>query len=336
MAEFYVQFLSLILFIVASQCRADSTVTETVSTFKEEDVTLSCFNKSQTEPGQRIRWMRYDADAEKPRDIFVWPKKAQDGPQLNERVDGNGQGQLFLREIQMSDDGLYKCEVWEGWDVLLVKEVSLKVKACKVLQTVKAVPGTDVKLSLPVNITSRAFNISWGMVKGDKAVPIESERIEINGTSLAIRSVVDGDGGWYRCSCVIRQTQRCFDINVLVQGFTTATTVPVSPRTTHQVGGTEFTHRKEESSESLTTIITSVSVGILLICSLVGSYIYHRRRTRRRCSHRRTRQIGMRPTGPADSMDGYEAVALPHTQGSNHHINSLYQTEDENLCTFQY
>ena len=56
------------------------------------------------------------------------------------------------------------------------------------------------------------------MLKGASPVSIKSEGVEINGTSLAIQSVDYSDSGWYRCMYMVGQTQRCFDVNLLVQG----------------------------------------------------------------------------------------------------------------------
>lgn len=216
-----------------------------MSTFQEEDVTLSCSSINQTNPKScyRIKWTRYDADSKQWRDIFVWPKTAKDGGRLERKLDGNGQEQLVLKNIQKSDEGLYGCEIWQGWDIVLARNTSLKVKGksihlciqsfilqihvthvsyglsdCKVLPAVRAVTGTHVKLDIPNIIKSPLYNISWAVLKGGKPEPVDSKRTEVNLTSLAIQSVILTDSGWYRCSYMTEQTLRCFDINVLVQG----------------------------------------------------------------------------------------------------------------------
>lgn len=55
------------------------------------------------------------------------------------------------------------------------------------------------------------------MLKGGNPVPVNS-KVVMTGTSLAIQSVDYTDNGWYRCNHTLGQTQRCFDINLLVQG----------------------------------------------------------------------------------------------------------------------
>lgn len=56
------------------------------------------------------------------------------------------------------------------------------------------------------------------MLKGGNPATVNTERFEMTGTSLTIQSVNANDSAWYRCKYMIGQTQRCFDINLLVQG----------------------------------------------------------------------------------------------------------------------
>lgn len=35
---------------------------------------------------------------------------------------------LSLRDIRKSDEGLYSCKVWQGWNCVMVKNITLKVK----------------------------------------------------------------------------------------------------------------------------------------------------------------------------------------------------------------
>lgn len=61
--------------------------------------------------------------------IFKWPTASKD---VNKRVkwvaDGNGQKCLTLTKPQKSDQGLYTCETWKGWDRVAAKNISLKIK----------------------------------------------------------------------------------------------------------------------------------------------------------------------------------------------------------------
>lgn len=90
---------------------------------------------------------------------------------------------------------------------------------CKSLQPVKAALSTPVTLNCPVDIAAGQQgppNISWAMLKAGNPVPFNSKTTHV--TSLTIESMNDNDSGWYRCNYTLDQTQRCFDINLLVPG----------------------------------------------------------------------------------------------------------------------
>lgn len=231
-----------------------SPATETLSASQEEDVVLPCFDSDVMDPEScyRVKWIKYTTDGSQMKVILARPEtpKIQDAERVKWDADENGQMSLFLTKLQKSDEGLYSCEIWQGWD-FTVKNTSLKVKGkdytfyspyshsftnkshscitfisplseCKALQAVKAAPSTPVTLNCPVDTTSGQqgpTNISWAMLKGGDPVSFEgSKRVEINGTSLAIQSVSSSDSAWYSCKYMLGQTQRCFDINLLIQG----------------------------------------------------------------------------------------------------------------------
>lgn len=78
----------------------------------------------------RVRWMKSTPDARQKEDILARPKtpNIQDAERVKWEPDGNGHMSLFLTRIQKSDEGLYCCEIWQGWDRILVKKISVKVK----------------------------------------------------------------------------------------------------------------------------------------------------------------------------------------------------------------
>lgn len=83
-----------------------------------------------------------------------------------------------------------------------------------------AMQGTLFNLTCPVNMTSGpqgSGNSSWVMLKAGNPIPVNSKDV-MSGTSLAIQSADYTDSGWYRCYHTLGQTQRCFDINLQVQG----------------------------------------------------------------------------------------------------------------------
>ncbi|XP_045899775.1 uncharacterized protein LOC123967649 [Micropterus dolomieu] len=323
------RLLLLVLLIVISECRDSSAEIQVVAATQEEDVALPCFNSSLMNPGScyRVKLIKYAADASQMKVIFARPEtpKIQDAKRIKWGSGGNGQMSFLLTKLQKSDEGLYSCEVWVGWDCILVKNISLKMRECKTLQAVKAAPSTPVYLNCPVNITSGQQgpeNISWVMLKGGNPATVNTERFEMIGTSLAIQSVNANDSAWYRCKYMIGQTQRCFDINLLVQVENVEpTTVPALT-----TGEIIWETKEEGSSGTVIAIVASVIIGTATIATLIGLFIYRRRNT------------PWHPPAAAIDTGGYEDVGLPCSQDCvNQRVNSLYQqVQDESMCTFHY
>ncbi|XP_030606673.1 uncharacterized protein LOC115795047 [Archocentrus centrarchus] len=329
MLHFYLQgFLSLILVRVVSGCRG----TETVIAVKEEDVALSCLSPNETDPVKyRYKWTKYATDTNEPKDIYKWLSKNNQPSKWE--VDGNEQKCLFLRKSQKSDEGLYTCEMWEGWDLILAKNISLKIKDCKILESVKAAPSRFAQLNCPVNITLGPQNISWAMQKGNSRFSIDSKRAKPNGTTLIFQSVTHSDGGWYRCSYMLGQTQRCFDTNLHVQeedGFMATTALNVATKTLTSLSEptgkkTSLTNRMEEH-DSLTLVVVLVILGIIIFGALTGFFVYHK------CKTQRVAQLQQRHF-EGNRLSMYENVS-PLMESSTR-VNSLYHMPDETLVTFK-
>lgn len=170
-----------------------------------------------------------------------------DAERVEWRSDGRRSLSLSLTRVQPSDKGLYSCEIWRGWDRVYVRNTSLMFKGqiycnpqhsfvdkpcalkrniplseCKSLQAAKVVKGASVNLSCPLDHTMASLpgptNVSWVMLKAAKPLAIASERAEVNGASLSFKSVVGKDASWYRCTYTLGDVQRCYEINLQVQG----------------------------------------------------------------------------------------------------------------------
>ncbi|KAI3360937.1 hypothetical protein L3Q82_013147 [Scortum barcoo] len=343
MAHFYPQSLQLLVLItVLSECRGRSPATETFSAFQEGDVVLPCFDTNDKDlKCYRVVWVKYVKYATdvSQKVILSRPKlgKNQDAAHVKWEADENGQMSLFLTKLQKSDEGLYSCEIWEGWDRTFVRNISLRVKECKTLQPVKVAPSTLVNLTCPVDLTSgqqEPRNISWAMLRGGKKVYTEwPTKVEIDGTSLAIQSVSSTDSGWYSCEYMLGQTQRCFEINLLIQEKTTAVTTTAAVFSS--VSEVILEARKEESSGAFIAIVASAFIGTAVIAALIGLFIY-RRRTTQRVTHVTQRH---RPGATIDALGVYETahLTLSSDASENQQVNSLYQQfDDEALCTFHY
>lgn len=101
-----------------------------MSAVKEEGAVLSCLNSSVMDPKSslRVRWLKSPTETSLEKVIFEWPKASQEAERVSLKDDGKGQKCLHLKSLQKSDEGAYRCEVWEGWNIIQVQNISLKVK----------------------------------------------------------------------------------------------------------------------------------------------------------------------------------------------------------------
>lgn len=97
---------------------------------QEEGIVLPCFDLNAMESCFRAKWIKRATDGTSMKVILAWPKtpEIQDAERVKWERDGNGHMSLFLTKVQKSDEGLYSCEIWHGWKIIHVKNMSLKVK----------------------------------------------------------------------------------------------------------------------------------------------------------------------------------------------------------------
>ncbi|KAE8288680.1 hypothetical protein D5F01_LYC12555 [Larimichthys crocea] len=326
MAHFCLQCLLLILLTVISECGGASP--EIASAARGENVVLPCFNSTVMDQKSCYRVKLFVTDDKQV--LFARPKspKFPDDKRIKWQADKNGKMLLYLTKLQESDVRSYTCEICKGWDCAHVKTISVKIKECSTLAApVKAAPNASINLNCPVDIKpgeQGPSKISWVMRKGDKSVDVNSEMVKINGT-LAIQSVKKRDSSWYRCNYTLGQTQRCFDMNLLVQDEVNHSVVA----TTIRAPTTNVIISLTGKNSSIVAVVSVIFV-IAIIAALIGLLIYCRRNTRRNPvqTQRHT----------TESFDGYEIVALAVSEDTaNQRVNSLYhQSRDSSLCTFQY
>lgn len=100
-----------------------------MSVVKEEDGALSCLSSNVTDPKgcYRVRWVRSATGSSSEQLIFQWPKRSQEAERVS-MENRTGQLCLWLKFVQKTDEGLYRCEILEGWEIVQVQTISLKVK----------------------------------------------------------------------------------------------------------------------------------------------------------------------------------------------------------------
>ncbi|KAG7474100.1 hypothetical protein JOB18_002075 [Solea senegalensis] len=286
MACFY---LLLVLLTVTSGCRADSMLS--VSAFLEDSVALPCghFYKKDLTSGLRMRWIKYSTDTSEKKVILSWPETSQDAKHVKWGSDEKGTMSLILTNSQKSDEGIYICEFCLLWNCTL-RNISLRVKDCKVRPAVKVAHSTPFQLNCSVDIKGQKgpLNVSWVLLKAGEPSPLISERVEVSGTSLVIKSPSISDSSWYRCSYTYGKNHGCYDIRMHVQAEDVEATTfqqaeDVEATTFRQVENVEETifqqanRTTEQSGDTLTAALSPVITVAVVIAVLAGVYIYWRR-----------------------------------------------------------
>ena len=95
-----------------------------------EDVRLPC---STTDTGlERLELTKHTGAHSAQPVVFLsrMPKHSNfpDVENVEWRADGEGNMSAFLTVVERSDEGLYRCQKWKGWEVVLDQNITLKVK----------------------------------------------------------------------------------------------------------------------------------------------------------------------------------------------------------------
>lgn len=92
----------------------------TVIVSQEKDAVLPCSNVGKySESSYRVRWLKDGKE-------MVIPTRPPNAEHVKWEPDRKVS--LLLMNVQKSDEGLYRCEIWHGWERIHVKNISLKIK----------------------------------------------------------------------------------------------------------------------------------------------------------------------------------------------------------------
>ncbi|ROL53116.1 hypothetical protein DPX16_14129 [Anabarilius grahami] len=191
---------------------------------------------------------------------------------------------LDLKNISFSDKGRYECQVYKDLDCLNATLLNLRVRECKILDSVHATSDSSVLLPCSEHpLQHNAGQVTWEIIIGHKPTKIDEyrppnkpsnsterdtrplyERARIIGNgSLLIRDAVNTDGSWYQCRV---SEKTCYEVKLVMKEITDAPTsadIPVVQ-----------TEGNIDSSAAVTTDLTAVvMVTIVSLCVLIALII---------------------------------------------------------------
>ncbi|XP_062322224.1 uncharacterized protein LOC134023882 isoform X3 [Osmerus eperlanus] len=334
----------LVLLMLISGCIGEGLQVITVT--KGEEAVLPCTLRTPRSQQScfHARWMKQTLGSS-PTTFSVVPDSERDGKALN--FNGN----LTLKDADEPQEGDYTCQVCEGFSCDLTTNLTLKLRDCKVLESVKVLQFSTATLPCPFYTRG---NITWSEIKGETIKPIlESSSLStessLNSATAAngkrrFRNITAGDASlvitseeasnmWFRCTVYEGQNKKCSEVNLQVKQkdkpntstlstLTTMVTTAQAPRTFAATSNETVVSVQTESSSWVVTLVVSSVTLIPTIALIVG--LYRRWKT--------TRHTAVTSTW---ANHHYECVEVPISVVNEEHT-SLPTDQEESLCTFIY
>ncbi|XP_056331119.1 uncharacterized protein LOC130243094 [Danio aesculapii] len=188
-----------------------------------------------------------------------------------------GNVQLDLKDIQLTDEGLYDCEVYKHQVCLNATRFNLTVKDCKRLESVYAALGSSVRLQCSEHPQQHTTDqVTWKVIEGHRSIDITKyyspfktsssaekllkplfERARLlNNRSLLIRDSVKADELWYQCRV---NDKTCYEVKLLIKDPPTPSVSPAG------------------NTAALASIITNLTVVVMATIACVILYFKTRR-----------------------------------------------------------
>ncbi|KAK2903125.1 hypothetical protein Q8A67_007838 [Cirrhinus molitorella] len=239
-------------------------------------MSISCLTTTHPLQALTVKLCRTNQD----KDILMYPDifPASEHQRWSVRKDAENVT-LDLKDIRLSDDGLYDCQVYKDWQCLNVIRFHLKVKECKTLDSVNPTPGSSVLLPCSEHpLQNRTEQVTWKVVIGHQSTNITQypppnkpssstekllkplyERVrQLANGSLLIRDVVNIDELWYRCRV---NEETCYEVKLLLKDAPTPADSTVG----------QTTDNYSDESETVTTNVTAVvMITIASLCVLTS------------------------------------------------------------------
>ncbi|KAK2903126.1 hypothetical protein Q8A67_007839 [Cirrhinus molitorella] len=276
----YLLIAALLQCEVATQRRCKEVHQLNINCVQGDSMSISCLTTTHPLQSLTVKLRRTNQD----KDILIYPDifPASEHQRWSVRKDA-GNVTLDLKDIRLSDDGLYDCQIYKDWDCLNVIRFHLKVKECKTLDSVHPAPGSSVLLPCSEHpLQNRTEQVTWKVVTGHQSTNITQyrplnkpssstekllkplyERVrQLANGSLFIMDVVHTDELWYRCRV---NEKTCYEVKLLLKDAATPADSTVG-------------QTKDNSSDESETVTTNVTVVVMItivsLCVLTSLTIH--------------------------------------------------------------
>ncbi|XP_051576553.1 uncharacterized protein LOC127453855 [Myxocyprinus asiaticus] len=304
----YLQLLNL-LFAALLKAQAQRSCKEDLLYFSQvqgDKVSISCLTTTHQIESLRVKLLQTNLN----KDILRYPNSSSpaEHQKWSVKMDA-GKVILDLKDIHLSDEGHYVCEVYKDWDCLTVTKINLRVKECKVLNLMRVRSNSSVRLPCYEHLQQpRAEQVTWEVIHDVQSTDVIQylckqsniieraprhlcERVRIENGSLVINPVVKTDDRWYRCRV---NEQTCYEVKLEVKDYETfssttildilsktslTTDVPASAVSTLTQSEGNSSKSAAMTTNMIVVIVSLVSVCVLIsLMGCVALYIKKRRR----------------------------------------------------------
>ncbi|XP_042596817.1 uncharacterized protein LOC122139970 isoform X2 [Cyprinus carpio] len=276
---------------VATQRRCMQVHQLNINCVQGDSMTISCLTTIHLLESLTVKLHKKNQD----KDILINPdiSPASEHQRWSVRKDA-GNVTLDLKDIRLSDDGFYDCQVYKDQDCLHATTFNLRVKECKTLDSVHPTPGSSVLLPCSEHpLQNRTERVTWKVITGHQSTDIfqyrppnkpssstekppkslyERVRKLANG-SLLIRDAVRTDELWYQCRV---NEKTCYEVKLLLKDDPT----PEDSTVVQTEDNNNYESETAITNSTVVVMTTVVSLCVLISLTICVIVYFKKRRSK--------------------------------------------------------
>ncbi|XP_056331780.1 uncharacterized protein LOC130243581 isoform X2 [Danio aesculapii] len=293
LSHFHLLFLlmaALLEYKVATQRPCEQLQQLNISRVQRDSMSIPCLSTTHPLESLTVKLRKNNPV----QDILISPASEHQRWSVRKHA---GNIQLDLKDIQLTDEGLYDCEVYKDQDCLNAARFNLTVKECKRLESVSATLGSSVLLPCSEHPQQHTTDqVTWKVIEGHRSTDITQYRSssktsnstekllkplferarELENRSLLIRNSVKTDELWYRCRV---NDKTCYEVKLQFKdetfhSLTTFSTAQLDPPTPSK---SPVGLLKGDTAALTASIITNLTVVVMATIACVILYFKTRR-----------------------------------------------------------